>query len=196
MPEIKFNLIGKKTKYGGEVINKETEILNNDYVARITKDGEIIDEAKICIAKAKIKDYNKLTAEQKKRTYARLFFDTIYGFYRLTNSEKNALIYINECIVCHRFNPSTKGVIAIDTNKRFYENCSQSTGDSISAIKKAIVSLKEKGFLYNYISEIDNKPIKGSYVVNPKYIYTASDEDYINEVFELSKKGILFLFEE
>lgn len=195
MPEINFNLIGRKSKYGGTLIEKETEILNNNYIARITKDGEVINEAKICIARTKIKDYNTLTAEQKKRTYARIFFDTIYSFYKLTNSEKNTLVYINECIVGHRFNPSTKGVIAIDTNKRFYENCSKSTGDSIDTIKKAITSLRDKGFLFNYISEIDNKPIKGSYVVNPKYIYTASDDDYINEVFELSKKGILVLIE-
>lgn len=37
------------------------------------------------------------------------------------------------------------------------------------------------------------KCVKGCYVANPKYIYSGTSEDYVNDCFELQTKGILVL---
>lgn len=39
----------------------------------------------------------------------------------------------------------------------------------------------------------EDKCVKGCYVANPKYIYSGTPEDYVNDCFELQTKGILVL---
>ncbi|UWD53451.1 MAG: hypothetical protein [Bacteriophage sp.] len=43
------------------------------------------------------------------------------------------------------------------------------------------------------IIDKEDKCVKGCYVANPKYIYSGTPEDYVNDCFELQTKGILVL---
>lgn len=43
------------------------------------------------------------------------------------------------------------------------------------------------------INDKEDKCVKGCYVANPKYIYSGTPEDYVNDCFELQTKGILVL---
>lgn len=49
-----------------------------------------------------------------------------------------------------------------------------------------------KGFI-NHYKDKEDKCVKGCYVANPKYIYSGTPEDYVNDCFELQTKGILVL---
>lgn len=45
----------------------------------------------------------------------------------------------------------------------------------------------------NHYKDKEGKCVKGCYVANPKYIYSGTPEDYVNDCFELQTKGILVL---
>ena len=43
------------------------------------------------------------------------------------------------------------------------------------------------------VKDKEDKCVKGCYVANPKYIYSGTPEDYVNDCFEFQTKGILVL---
>lgn len=72
------------------------------------------------------------------------------------------------------------------------DDCEEETKVPKPSIKSALSSLKDKGFI-NHYKDKEDKCVKGCYVANPKYIYSGTPEDYVNDCFELQTKGILVL---
>lgn len=85
-----------------------------------------------------------------------------------------------------------KTKLYFSVNAMFYDDCEEETKVPKPSIKSALSSLKDKGFI-NHYKDKEDKCVKGCYVANPKYIYSGTSEDYVNDCFELQTKGILVL---
>lgn len=134
---------------------------------------------------------NKLIDKQRSRKYINVYLDSLREFYNLTNNEKNVLLYINSHVLLTRQKPD-KTKLYFSVNAMFYDDCEEETKVPKPSIKSALSSLKDKGFI-NHYKDKEDKCVKGCYVANPKYIYSGTPEDYVNDCFELQTKGILVL---
>ena len=172
-----FKSISKSNKPNNSIVNYAINDVNT--VAIVTKDGEIIDKKDVLVMYADSKSHKQLIDEQKKRLYFKVY------------NEKNVLFYINSHVLLTRQKPD-KTKLYFSVNAMFYDDCEEETKVPKPSIKSALSSLKDKGFI-NHYKDKEDKCVKGCYVANPKYIYSGTPEDYVNDCFELQTKGILVL---
>ena len=64
--------------------------------------------------------------------------------------------------------------------------------NTVAIVTKDGEIIDKKDVLVIY-ADSKSQCVKGCYVANPKYIYSGTPEDYVNDCFELQTKGILVL---
>ena len=172
----------------------------------VSNDGEILNSynseeivSMSIVTKNQIEGLNRheLELEQKNRPFFKVFQDCMCDIYKLKGCVRNVYDYICETVCIKQRNRKDK--LLIQSNAYIYKEIQQRCKDekgtySARAIKAAFSELEEKGFIIKYKDE-DGFTMRGLYVVNPKYVYSGTPSEYVNDIFEFSKKGILILFD-